>query len=354
MAKKAEKKIKCAFCGETKPESEFYQHENNASQYCTLCEQGIYDKIAESVGYHLALYAMCLSTNTPFFPLILPQDLEEYVNIPQKWIHYNSLLDEKNYREKDGRMLTFFDGATNILQVFGRKLSQPDTARFVEAEIAKAASRPGTEEQRERWGEEDGYTTEDYNALDRMYHNRASNFKGQTITDQMRYTLEEVAKWSLLADKLRREKDTRGAMDALKAIDNLLASECLRKKDEKPVENFRPDAWIDAFEKSGLVKDGDFLPMKEMQDALLKVMRGKGYDQTLDAAYQLEMNIINNARRNEDKPVLYELPEDMEIKDGFGEFAKKESAEEKDAKKYAQLTKVRIAKKGRKPDADGV
>ena len=74
-------------------------------------------------------------------------------------------------------------------------------------------------------------------------------------------------------------------------------------------------------------------------------MKGKGYEQTLDAVYQLEMNIINNARRNEDLPTIFELPAEMEIKDNLGEFALEESEEEKDAKNYAKLTKVRIEKK---------
>lgn len=73
-------------------------------------------------------------------------------------------------------------------------------------------------------------------------------------------------------------------------------------------------------------------------------MRGKGYDQSLDAIHQLEMNIVNNARRNEDKQTLYELPSDMEITDELGEFSKKEGEEEKAAKAYAQLTKVRFSK----------
>ena len=57
------------------------------------------------------------------------------------------------------------------------------------------------------------------------------------------------------------------------------------------------------------MKDGDFLSIPEMQNELIKVMRGKGYKQTLDAAHQLEMNIINNARKNADQPIVYELPE---------------------------------------------
>lgn len=102
------------------------------------------------------------------------------------------------------------------------------------------------------------------------------------------------------------------------------------------------------------MKDGDFLSIPEMQNELIKVMRGKGYKQTLDAAHQLEMNIINNARKNADQPIVYELPEYMEVTDELQEFEKEESEEEKRAKRYAQLSTVRIDKKNqRKPRKKG-
>ena len=93
------------------------------------------------------------------------------------------------------------------------------------------------------------------------------------------------------------------------------------------------------------MKDGDFLSFEETENTLIKILKGKGYEQTLDAIYQLEMNILNNSRRNEDLPLLYELPENMQIKDHLGEFAATEGQEEKDAKAYAKLAKVRIEKK---------
>ena len=329
----------CSICG--MPLTEENSREN--AYTCLECENKRFKQLEEANGTSIALFLMCGMVNLPLEPLLLPYKFAESEG--NKWESYYNILKEKGKLEKHGKLRSFTDGVCDIREIFGSKMSYTDFSAYVETQQELINEQEGTEEQRERWGIEDGYTTEDYNALDRMLGNRLAGFKGQTITDQMEYTLEEVAKWSLVADKLRRKGDIKGAMDALKAIDTLLASECLRKKDEKPLENYRPDAWIEAFEKSGLMKDGDFLPLEELESQLIEVMKGKGYDQTLDAVYQLEMNIVNNARRNEDLPTIFELPAEMEIKDELGEFVKEESEEEKDAKNYANLTKVRIEKK---------
>lgn len=329
----------CSICG--KPLTDENSREN--AYTCLDCENKRFKQLEEANGTSIALFLMCGMVNLPLEPLILPYKFAEKES--NKWEVYCNLLKEKGKLEKNGKLRGFINGVCDIREIFGSKMSYTDFSAYVQAQQELIDEQEGTEEQRERWGIEDGYTTEDYNALDRMLGNRLAGFKGQTITDQMEYIMEEVAKWSLVADKLRRKGDIKGATDALKAIDTLLASECLRKKDEKPLENFRPDAWIDAFEKSGLMQDGDFLPLEELENKLIEVMKGKGYEQTLDAVYQLEMNIINNARRNEDLPTIFELPAEMQIQDELGEFALEESEEEKDAKNYAKLTKVRVEKK---------
>lgn len=155
----------------------------------------------------------------------------------------------------------------------------------------------------------------------------------------------KVAKSNVIYDHLMRQGLVKMALDVQKNIDLLLASEQMRKKDEKPIANFTPDAWIDALEKSGLMQDGQFLPLSEIEDAMIAIMRGKGYEQTLDCAHQLELNIINNAKRNADQPVIFELPQNMRITDELGEFESEESEEEKQAKADTHLTAVRFENK---------
>lgn len=337
----------CIFCGKQLSEKE----ETIGCGICIDCQSKHFSKLEEENGCHLAIFICCAAYDIPCKPLLCPIDLVNFDG--NRWEKYIDILFENG--ELGGKTeKTFFSGVCDIRRVFGKNLSESDFARYISVEQERIGKLPGTPEQREKWGMEDGYTSEEYDALDRMYESRLNGFRGQTITEQMIYTLEEVAKWQLVSDKARRASNTKEALDALKAVDNLLASEAMRKKDEKQVENFRPDAWIDAFEKSGLMKDGDFLSISEMQNELIKVMRGKGYKQTLDAAHQLEMNIINNARKNADQPIVYELPEYMEVTDELEEFEKEESEEEKRAKRYAQLSTVRIdKKKQRKPRKKG-
>lgn len=339
MRKKDEKYI-CHTCGESLVENNAFLRADGMAARCKFCEERFFDELESEMGTHLALYAFCMSTNTPFFPLILP-DSDELAKKENRWIYYNELLKEKGYYDKNGKILGFFDGATNILKIFGRNLSEKDTAQYVKFERERLESLPGTPEQREIWGVEDDYTTEDYNALDRMFENRENAFKGQTLTPQMEYTLREVAKWQLLADKLRREKDISGASSALKTVDNLLASECLRKKDEKPVEAFRLDAQIVALEHAGLVENGKFLNLeqtiKRMRDATVKKQK---YDYSLDVADQMLFDFQNNMRANADLFMHSELPEDLKVEDEYGEFSPVETELEKKNKHFAGLTKI--------------
>ena len=186
-------------------------------------------------------------------------------------------------------------------------------------------------------------TTEVYNELDRVFESRADALKGQTITPQIEFTLQEVAKNTVIYSHQRRYGE-KEANSTWKTIDAMLASESLRKKDEKPIANFTPDAWVTALEKAGVMKDGQFMPLREIEDAVIKMMKGRGYDQTLDAAHQLELNIVNNARRNADQQTIYELPEDMRV-----ECAQVESEDEREAKRYAGLTPVRFERTEAQP-----
>ena len=344
MANNSKTEYCCSICG--KPLTEENSREN--AYTCFECEHKRFKELEEQNGTHLALFLMCGMVDLPLEPMIIPENFDEFDS--DKWQEYYNLLVKNNKLVKHDKVRRFVDGKCDIRAIFGRTMSYTDFSGFVAKEQEKIDVLEGTEEQREKWGvgnlwSNTPMTTEIYDELDRQYANRAASYKGQTITPQMEDTLTKVAKFNTIIDILMAEGDSKTILDIQKTVDNLLASEQMRKKDEKPVENFAPDAWIDAFEKSGLMKDGDFLTLEEMENSLISVMKGKGYDQTLDAAYQLEMNIINNARRNEDLPTVFELPEDMQIKDHLGEFAKTESPEEQDAKNYAKLTKVRIEKK---------
>lgn len=334
----------CSICGT--PLTEENSREN--AYTCLECESKRFKQLEEKNGTHIALFLMCGMVNLPLEPMIIPADFADFEG--NKWQEYCNLLKDNNKLEKNGKIRGFLDGKSDIRQIFGREMNYTDFSGYVAHEQEKIDELEGTEEQREKWGtgklwSKTEMTSHIYDELDRQYENRAASYKGQTITPQMEDTLIKVAKFNTVIDILMEEGDSKTILDIQKTVDNLLASEQMRKKDEKPIETFALDAWIVALEKSGLMKDGDFLTFEETENALIKILKGKGYEQTLDAIYQLEMNILNNARRNEDLPLLYELPENMQVKDHLGEFATKEGQEEKDAKAYAKLAKVRVEKK---------
>lgn len=348
----ANKNAVCRTCGEVLKSDNSYARASGQSYDCAKCEEKKFSRLDKEMGTHLALYAMCIATDTPFFPLILP-DAKSLVAIDNKWKWYNDRLKEKGYYEKNDRILGFFDGGTNILKLFGRNLNDKQTAAYIAAEQERIPHSEGTEEQRKRWGVEDKYTAAEYDELDRMYSSRKASLHGVTITDQMDYTLQEAAKWQLAADKMRRKNNVAGATNALKTVDMLLKSECLRKSDEKPIESLRIDALVNALEDYGLMEDGEFLTYDETVAALRdNLIKSPKYDYSLDVADQVILDIINSMRANADMVALVELPEEYAAEDAYGEFLPEETEREKAAKRYAGLTKVNIAKGG-VDNADG-
>lgn len=345
---------RCWKCGEVLSEDNCRpcaDSQSGLSFMCISCESEMFNRLAKTEGRYIGLFHTCAALDIPVKPIVL--DGIDFDSVDEPFMTYINALSESGQDIKRGKVLGFADGVTSLSNLFGNDLSHKDFAERIRREKEKIAKQVGTEEQRERWGTEMLYrppnpkipalvmTNSVYDELDRIYENRAQELKGQTITPQIEFTLQEVAKNTVIYSYQRRYGE-RDADKTWKTIDTMLASESLRKKDEKPIANFTPDAWVDAFEKAGLMQDGQFLTLTEIEDAMIKIMRGKGYDQTLDAAHQLELNIINNARRNADQQTIFELPEDMRITDELGEFAAEEGEEEKQARDYAHLTTVRF------------
>lgn len=349
--------LKCKQCGVELTDKNCYERVDGVSCDCEDCEQAFYDKLAEQMGFSLALYLCCVRYNVPCEPMLIPDDFGEktFEGAEARWLWYlNALIESEKYLAKDNTIRGFTDGVKNMFRIFGKEMTEKDFSRYCLTEREKLDKLPGTAEQREQWGMQDltkglPMTTTIYNQLDAMYKIKVSRYKGVTLDEMLESTLRRLVKLEMAQEYLRSIGDFGGFDKVQKSIDNISASEQLRKKDEKPVENFTPDAWIDAFEKAGLMQDGQFLTLHEVENAMIKIMRGRGYEQTLDAAHQLELNIVNNARKNADQQTIFELPDDMRISDELGEFAKEETDDEKEAKAYAQLTTVRFENKKDKP-----
>ena len=341
---------KCARCGAVLSEDNCRACARNLSGMSTLCidcEQARFDELEKMNGACLALYFSCIAFDVPCLPLIPPSDFE---NCDEKWKVYISALMESDRYYRRGKPATFADGETNMRRIFGKDLTESDFLQYVKAQQAKLASLPGTEAQRKRWGTGANMTTEKYDELDRLYEVRADSYRGQTITPQMDDTLMRVAKWSMAADELVAARNYRAAKDVQTMIDKELASEQMRKKDEKPIENLQLDTLVVELEKHGLMKEGKFLTFEETVEALVKnFIKQPKYRYSLDAADQMIFAMYNTMRENADLFIVNELPESLQIEDEHGEFLPEETENEKEARRYAGLAKLRH-EKGDEPE----
>lgn len=336
----------CEFCGEEKDEEFFYDRPNGLSRYCIECEQKLYDRLSENqgVGAYIGLFATCAAMNVPFWPEKLPK-VHDFLTIEDRWVFYNELIAEEVHGE-NGLVRGFFDGETNILHLFGKALSKTDVAKYIEVTQEFEAKRPGTRDQRERWGEDElcekvPMTDKIYNELDRQYENWCGRYRGQTITPQLADSIVKICKWNMVTEHLVRIGEYVSAQKVQKMVDDLMASEQMRKKDEKPIETMRMDALVTALERDGAMEKGQFKSQTEVMEAFWnRYFKNRKYNYSIDAADHMIFDYYNNARINADLPPVSELPADLRLEDELGEFEPEPTEDEIKRERYAGLTKV--------------
>lgn len=341
----------CNVCGEklTRDNARRAPDENRRFvTTCIDCEEKYFKKLAQTNGEHLAIFCCCMAYNVPFSAKLLPSP-EEKKEVT--WKSYIEAIEDRNPYDAM-KWKTFFDGSTNILRIFGKDLTEKDVARYLkwEQERKGQTAQSGTETQRQTWGVNGGYTNEDYDELDRLYTNYIASYgDGVSLSPRKNDSIMDICKARMMGAKKMAEGDMVNAEKSYRIVDMLSASEALREKDQKPMEDARPDSFVKMLEDAGLMEDGDLLPLEELQAQLAKVFikgaNGKKYSCTEDAANQMILKMQNAFRRNEGLPMKVELDEDEAIQDFFGEFAETASQVEIDAKKYAGLSPVDIRKK---------
>ena len=124
-------------------------------------------------------------------------------------------------------------------------------------------------------------------------------------------------------------------------VDDLMASEQMRKKDDKPIENMRMDALVVAMERAGAMENGLFKTTAEVQESFWKrFFKKKKFNYSVDAADHMIFDYYNNARLNADLPPANELPAELRLEDELGEFEPEPTEEEERRARYAGLTEV--------------
>lgn len=330
--------FECVGCGtalnslNTHAVPEDFDKHYGCSHFCTDCEERYYERLAKTVrSYTMALFYCCIAYNVPFDINLVP----DFEHTQEPWKAYLQNVNVSGRSNINGEIAGFGDGTTDI-----RTLFKPSENKKVKPESEAAPSEPvyspnGTDRQRNEWG--DGYDGKTYTELDRMYE----AFKGDypMATNKQIYILHEAVKLYYDSDRARREGDTLGAQRLSKMADDRLASEQMRKKDEKPIEQVRIDAVVAALEKHGYMTNGKLLSY----DQLLDKLRGDvpKYRYTKDTVDQAILKIINTMARNDGKPEITTLPQEMRVKPREGEFAVAPNNKERTA--YDKLGLLRMS-----------
>ena len=114
-----------------------------------------------------------------------------------------------------------------------------------------------------------------------------------------------------------------------------MASEEMRRKDEKAQEAMRVDALVVAMETQGLMKDGKFLKFDELIDVFDKRFFKAKKGHSTDAVDQMIADYYNTTRKNAGLESALILPSELQVDDVNDEFDEVMSAEEKEAYRYA-------------------
>ena len=344
ISKSKKTKYYCHRCGaeltdeNSRPVSSEYS-QTGYSHLCVDCEQLYFDNIAAVIGNSLALFICCAAFCVP----CLPDVTKGFAFNTEKeaWISYLNVLGEKGLAVKNEEdIATFFDGEIDIRRIFGKNTTEKDFAKYIQAE-----NEYGTFAQRKQWGTKPIFkdipmTAQVYNDLDRQYEIRKSSYPGQTLNAQQENTLRKVARNDVIYEYCMSNGLVKHAMDAQKLSDSMLAAEQMRKKDEKPVENYRFDSQIVALEKAGLYEDGKFLNFEDTRKVLQEnFLCRKKYPYSLDTADQILHDFISTTRANADQYTDAELPPDLLQEDVNGEYEPTETPEEIERRRFAGLIK---------------
>lgn len=339
MAKK-----KCQICGEDLTD----ENTVGSSPVCVDCQCKYFDRIEEENGTHLAVFICCAAFDIPCFPDVCPIDLSNEEG--NRWAGYLEALYDSGKFFSGDKPKDFFAGVCDIRKIFGRELTEKDFAKYVAAEQAKIEKLVGTSTQRTRWGTEnlckDYPMTQDlYDELDKQYDLWMERYKG-VDSPQLEQNIITICKRNALSDYLLRTGDYAAAKTVQKMVDDLMSSEQMRKKDEKPVESMRLDALVDALERNGLMESGDLLTYDELIEVLRdKTIKSHKYDYSLDVADQIIADFYNTMRANADKEMVTEFPAELKSEDAYGEFNAEQTETERKNMRFAGLTPVQFTEK---------
>ena len=276
-----------------------------------------FERLRAVVGANMALYIMCAFHDVPFVPEKAISNWNEYIQLIKATEPFTNGVTDPNKAMEEG--LADMD---RWLRVWGQG------------------------------NEKKPYTVSDYRRMDEIYEKMterrrtAGGFDGQQ-EDVFRFCARTAhQRDKLMATGNKDDIDSAKKLD--KMIQDNLAAENLRKKDETPQAQIRIDTVVDRLNRIGLS------PQMTYDDVMRAFAKWTGqphrYGCTVDAADKALLAHINCTRANSDMPVLQELPESASLTEFQHEFDASAQRREEGAYQYLSLTRGRTPAK---PKGDG-
>lgn len=264
-----------------------------------------YINLTNLMGEDMARYCMCAAFNIAYFPDIDCVSFEDYEDQCQG----------RKFREGEAKEL--YENSN---------ITEEDQRRW-----------------RRQWGTGDKtrpYSVDDYIQLDQIFETYSARLEKSGGMDEWQEdTLRSCSRMRLESDKCLAKggKDNVDMASKLnKMIQEQLASEQLRKKDEKPIGVAQITGIVQAMAKKYGI--GSELTYEEAIEICSKWLVEHKYPHTMDAAEHMLLAIINTTRENNDMPLLGELPEEAKFPVSMvSEFEEKPSEAENEAYEYLNL-----------------
>lgn len=292
--------MNCGTCGET------LNSRNGIKVGTTFSQSGYYCECRNCAGKrfaHLcgtmgsgkeALYAMCACMDIPF----VPGNVRKGKGFTDIFLSYIAKTDTT---------AGFMSGDTSAKFVMGAKAAGKSSGDQETNQL---------EEWRIRWGS--GLSTEEYEELDRKYEVESHEFKGN-ITPRIEKNLIALSKLDVEFDRAMREDDFDKANRITDIIKKTRDMESMKASDEKPSEEMRVDAIVDALERRGAMKDGTLLSREDLLRWIAESTQSH-YETSLDIIDAVMLVAENARRRTDGERALTSVPTYLQVDDAHGEL----------------------------------
>ena len=263
---------------------------------CRECLGKRYARMCAAMGSGKeALYAMCAVLDIPFEP----EKLKRRKTLQDVFCAYLGATDTA------AGFAGTKDGARIVVE-------GPMNAGKIRAQNAEARK----EAWRTKWGS--GLTDSEYEELDRKYEVESHEFKGN-ITPRIDKNLIALSKLDVEFDRAMRDGDFDTANRITDIIKKTRDMESLRASDDKPTEEMRVDAIVDALERRGAMTDGTLLGRDELLKWIADATKAH-YSTSLDIIDAVMLASENARRRTEGDRALTAVPDYLQVRDDFGEL----------------------------------